>query len=197
MPNQLTIRSTHISLGVSPRPFLCPKTRYLLSGIHKGSAILGSMWYSPQPVMRHNARDRICREACMGLSCFPRIHQPVHSRWWGLRAGSRQALPFVFWPLKSKILPMCKKQSLKMNHIQMQRKRERQQKEDKSLKFYLGETQVSFLERASRWIQELIPECRAHFFPCPEPLSSLSHGTISILLFTFTLFSRAIQKANR
>lgn len=30
--------------------------------------------------MRHNARDRICSEACMGLSCFPRIHHPVHSQ---------------------------------------------------------------------------------------------------------------------
>lgn len=95
-----------------------------------------------------------------GIKLFPQDSSPSAqpagpSRWWGLRAGSRQALPFVFWPLKSKILPMCKKQSLKMNHIQMQRKRESQQKEDKSLKFYLGETQASFLERPSRWIQEL------------------------------------------
>lgn len=65
--------------------------------------------------------------ACVGLGCFLKIYVPVHSRCWNLHGppcGSRWGNGglFGFWFFQSKIFPVCKKEPLTLNHMQMQRK---------------------------------------------------------------------------
>lgn len=136
---------------------------------------------------------------CVGLGCFLKICVPVHSRCWNLHGppcGSRWGKWRSLWVLvfQSKIFPVCKKEPLTLNHMQMQRKVKVSKKENKLLTFYLG----GVLIRVSGRLQQCKGQNLTFQSQSLLHLPAFFSATVWVLfsLFFFHSDSQGTMKAN-
>lgn len=166
----------------------------------RSCTLLGSIWYSPELVRKHNARDRNLQWGLYRIRLFPQDLSPTAQQHRNLRGRrwfemSQKALTSVCAPWKVE-----SSQHAKCNHQKWLtfrcKERVKSAKGNTFLEFYVGGSRRSLSWR--NWQALGQPrQCQFQnwtfrgkflcFTPCRGPLSSLSHCLGSVLFFVHSV----------